>query len=802
MTLLRDFRLAFRGLLKDKAFAFVAVFTLALAIGANCAVFSVIDAVLLRPLSYKNPDRIVRVWEAVGAFTGSVSVPNLQDWRKQNTTFEALAAYQSEDLILRADPNPQRMSAVSVSWDFFKVLGVQPLLGRVFLPGEDAPGAAKLVILSEGLWRGQYNSNPGVIGQSVTLNGEPHTIVGIMPAYLNYPAPGTQVWVPLVPTPRQISGRGEHFLNVIGRLKPGVSIDQAQQEMILIARRLEQQYPANQAGYTVRIVKLQEQLVGNVRPTLVALFGAVGFVLLIACANVANLLLARSRARRREMALRTALGASRSHLFQQFLTESVAIALVGGLAGVVLAKIALASLVAWAGPYLPRAQEVTLDLQVLAFSIIVSLLTGVVCGIIPGMQSANEDIQVALKQGGTSTSSPQSNWTTGLLAIGEISASLVLLIGAGLLMKSILRLEHVDPGFQAQNVVTMKMTLPRDRYKPDAAARFYNELRQRILRLPGVQAVGLVSILPVNKDSNYNGDLNVEGLPHFVNDVTWTIEQRFVSPGYFMALNIPLVRGREFTESDLSGARVAVISEKYARMISQYGDPLGRHILGEFDDPSAARIEIVGIVGDVHQMGLDVPSRPEAYFLNDVPTPIVNNMNLVVRAVGDTDGLVAAIRHEIASLDPDQTAYDVSTMQTWVESSISGQRFARSLIQLFAILGTLLAVVGVYTVLSYLVTQHTREIGIRLALGAQRSHVIKLVLNQGVLVGAAGLTIGIVGALVLTRLMSSMLFEVKSYDLPTFAGASLLLFAVVLVASYVPARRTTTVDPMVALRQD
>ena len=551
----------------------------------------------------------------------------------------------------------------------------------------------------------------------------------------------------------------------------------------------------------MQIVNLQEQLVRNTRPTLIALFGAVGFVLLIACANVANLLLARATARRREIAIRTALGASRAQLLFQFLTESVLIALLGGMVGIVLAKIGMASLIAWAGPYLPRAQEVTLDLRVLAFSVGLSILTGVICGIIPGWQSSKEEIQLALKQGGTSAGSPQSNWATGLLAIGETAGAVILLIGAGLFMKSVLRLEHVDPGFQVQNVVTMKMALPPDTYKPEAAARFYTDLRQRVAQLPGVQAVGVINLLPI-ESYGFNGSVDVEGLPHFVNDPVWAIEYRFVSPGYFHALNIPLVRGRDFLESDFGrGSQFAMVNQTFARMISQYRDPLGRHILNALDDPKAA-VTIVGIAADVHQAGLDLPVRPEVYFLNDMPIPSVGAMNMVVRTVGDPGALVGAVRHEVAAIDPNQTAYEVKTMQTVVDNSMSGRRFTRTLIMVFALLGTLLAVIGVYSVLSYLVTQHTREIGIRLALGAQRAHVVNMVLKQGVVVGLLGLGIGAIGAFALTRLLSSMLFQVKSYDLPTFFGASALLFAVVLIASYLPARRTTQVDPMVALRQD
>jgi predicted permease len=591
------------------------------------------------------------------------------------------------------------------------------------------------------------------------------------------------------------------MFEVIGRLKPDVSIEQARREMVLIARRIEQQFPDIQVGRSVQIVNLQEQLVRNTRPTLIALFGAVGFVLLIACANVANLLLARATARRREIAIRTALGASRAQLLFQFLTESVLIALLGGMVGIVLAKIGMASLIAWAGPYLPRAQEVTLDLRVLAFSVGLSILTGVICGIIPGWQSSKEEIQLALKQGGTSAGSPQSNWATGLLAIGETAGAVILLIGAGLFMKSVLRLEHVDPGFQVQNVVTMKMALPPDTYKPEAAARFYTDLRQRVAQLPGVQAVGVINLLPI-ESYGFNGSVDVEGLPHFVNDPVWAIEYRFVSPGYFHALNIPLVRGRDFLESDFGrGSQFAMVNQTFARMISQYGDPLGRHILNALDDPKAA-VTIVGIAADVHQAGLDLPVRPEVYFLNDMPIPSVGAMNLVVRTVGDPGALVGAVRHEVAAIDPNQTAYEVKTMQTVVDNSMSGRRFTRTLIMVFALLGTLLAVIGVYSVLSYLVTQHTREIGIRLALGAQRAHVVNMVLKQGVVVGLLGLGIGAIGAFALTRLLSSMLFQVKSYDLPTFFGASALLFAVVLIASYLPARRTTQVDPMVALRQD
>jgi putative ABC transport system permease protein len=796
-----DIAVGTRSLRKECSFTLVAVFTLAIAIGANSSIASLVDAILLRPLPYKNPERIVRLWESRDAFTGSVSWPNLEDWRQQNTSFEALAASSSVDLTLRTGTNPEHLSGAAVSSDFFKVLGAQPLLGRVFLPGEELAGTGNLVILSEGLWRNQFGSDPNVIGQLVTCDGAPHTIVAVMPGSLQFPRANTQAWIPLVVPPAIAHDRDTHDYEVIGRLKPQVSIDQAQREMAAIARRIEQQYPEIQAGRSVLIVGLQEQLVRNIRPALWALSGAVGFVLLIACANVANLLLARATANRRETAIRTALGASRAQLLRHFLTESILLALLGGSVGIVFSKLGMTALVAWAGPYLPRAQEINLDWRVLLFCLAVSILTGFLCGMVPGWQASKSDIQLALKQGGTSAGSPRSNLATGVLAVGEIAAAIVLLIGAGLLMKTVLRLERVDPGFQVENVVTMKVALPREAYKPEVAAHFYTELRSRVTQLPGVQAAGLISMLPM-ENWGYNARVDVEGLPKSPNDPRWAIEYRYVSPGYFRALNIPLLAGRDFSESDLGhGGRYAMINQKFAQMIFQYGDPLGKNILNQLEDPKAT-IAIVGVVGNVRQSGLDLPLRPEVYFMNDMPAADANNMTLVVRTMGAPEALVGIIRHEVAFEDSNQTVYAVKTMQTVVDSSIASRRFTQNLIMIFALVGTILAVVGVYSVLSYLVTQHTREIGIRLALGAQRFSVVGLVLQQGALVGVVGLAVGTIGALVLTRLLASLLFDVKAYDVLTFLSASSLMFIVVLVASYVAARQTASVDPMIALRQD
>jgi putative ABC transport system permease protein len=804
MDLIKDLVVGIRSLRKDYAFTLVAVFMLAVAIGANTSICSLINAILLRPLPYQNPDRIVRLWEAQhdGAFTGSVSWPNLEDWRQQNTSFEALAAINPVvNLTLRTGSSPQHLAGAAVSSGFFQALGVQPLMGRVFQAGEDQPGTGNLVILSEGLWRGQFGADPNVIGQSVTLEGTPHTVIAVMPAYMQFPAPEVQAWIPLVVPAVLAHDRGSHMYEVIGRLKPQVSLNDAQREMALIARRIEQQYPDFQVGRTVQIRSLQEELVRTTRPALLALFGAVIFVLLIACANVANLLLARSTARRRETAIRTALGASRAQLLRQYLTESILVALFAGVIGVVLSKLGMTALIAWAGPYLPRAHEVVLDWRVLLFSLALSILTGVLCGIVPGLQSSRGNIQMTLKQGGTSAGSAQSNWTTGLLATGEIAAAVVLLIGAGLLMKTVLRLQHVDPGFQVQNVVTMKVSLSQGAYDKDAAARFYAALQRSVTQLPGVQAAGLINLLPV-ENWGYNGSVDVEGVPHTVNDPAWAIEYRFVSAGYFHALNVPLIRGRELSESDLGhGSQVAMVNQKYAQMLAQYGDPLGKHILNQFDDPKAT-ITIVGVAGNVRQAGLDEPTRPEVYFLSDMDRPDINRMNLVVRTAGDPEALVNAIRHLVVSQDANQTVYDVKTMQTVVDNSVAGRKFTRNLTVIFALLGTVLAVVGVYSVLSYLVMQHTREIGIRLDLGAQRFHVVRMVLKQGAAVGVLGLVVGLIGAFALTRLMSTLLFDVKSYDPFTFLGASTLLFLVVLLASYLPALRTAQGDPLVSLGRD
>jgi putative ABC transport system permease protein len=799
MSLAKDVKFGLRGMRKNLGFTVVAVLTLALAIGANSAIFSIIDAVLLRPLPYDHPDRIVWVWEATDTFIGSASWPNFMDWRQQNTTFETLSGWTRRNVTLQQAQAPERVAAAVVTADFFQTLGVQPILGRTFAKGEDARGSQKTVVLSAGLWKTHFGSDPNIAGRAITIGGEPHVVLGVLPEWMNFPA-NVQVWVPLIPTEDQVSTRGNHFMLALGRLKPGVTLGQAQQEMKVIASRLAQQYPENQAKRSIRLVNLQEQLVGTSRPTLIALLAAVGFVLLIACANVANLLLARVTGRRREIAIRIALGAGKGQLVRQFLTESVLLAVISGLVGLAIAKISMASLVAWAAPFLPRATEVSLDWRVVVFSMVAAALTGVLCGVVPAIQSWKEDPQNSLKQGGTSAGSAQANWVTGALAVSEVAASVVLLIAAGLMIRSVVKLQDTNPGFEPTNVITMKIALPPSSYNEQTAPRFYDEVLRRVSALPGVQYAGAITFLPAEQ-WGWNGDLTVEGVPPFDN-LTQGIERRYVSENYFRAMNIPLVKGRFFNNGDTVGKGSAMlINQTLAKMIEPYGDPVGKLVAG---DDEGQHLTIVGVVGDVKQAGLNVPPRPEMYVPYETPVMAgtIYDLSLVIRATGDPTGIVNGVRREVAAVDANQAVYGVKSMQEIVEDSFTNFSFTRTLVSVFAVLGTLLAVIGVYSVLSYLVSQHTREIGIRMALGAQKTDITKMVLNQAVLVGVLGVAIGVGGAFGLTRLLASMLYGVKAYDPATFASASALLFAVVLVACYVPAWRATRVDPMVVLRHD
>ncbi len=799
MSLAKDLKFGLRGMRKNLGFTTVAVLTLALAIGANSAIFSIIDAVLLKPLPYDHPERIVWVWESTDTFIGSASWPNLQDWRQQNTTFEQLGAWTRRNVTLQESSGPERVAAGVVTADFFQILGVKPMLGRTFAKGEDNPGSQKTVVLGEGLWKTHFGSDRNIVGRAISIGGEPHVVIGVMPAWMSFPA-NAQVWIPLMITKDQASARGNHFILGLGRLKPGVTLDQAQEEMKVIASRLAQQYPENQARRSILLVNLQEQLVGTSRPALIALLAAVGFVLLIACANVANLLLARVTGRRREIAIRIALGASRAQLVRQFLTESVLLAVISGVVGLAIAKVSMATLVAWATPFLPRATEVSLDWRVVVFSMLAAAITGVLCGVVPAMQSWKQDPQNSLKQGGTSVGSAQANWVTGALAVSEVAASVVLLIAAGLMIRSVLKLQDMNPGFETTNVITMKISLPPSAYTAETAPRFYDNVLGRVSALPGVQSAGAITFLPAEQ-WGWNGDLTVVGGPKFDN-VTQAIERRYVSEDYFRAMSIPLIKGRFFTKGDTVGKGSAVlINHTLAKLIEPYGDPVGKSVEGE---EASQQLMIVGVVGDVNQSGLNVPPRPEIYYPYQTPVDAgtIYDLSLVVRATGDPTTIVNSIRREVAAVDPTQAVYGVKRMQEIVEGSITNFSFTRTLVTLFAVLGTLLAVIGVYSVLSYLVSQHTREIGIRMALGAQRLDITKMVLNQALVVGVLGVVIGVGGALALTRLLASMLYGVRAYDPATFMSASVLLFTVVLVACYVPARRATRVDPMVVLRHD
>ncbi|HWS54925.1 MAG TPA: ABC transporter permease [Pyrinomonadaceae bacterium] len=796
--LLKDLGYGLRMLRRKPGFAAVAVLTLALGIGANAAIFSVVDAVLLRPLPYPEPGRLVSLYESLPqGGTGSVSVPNLLDWRAQSDVFTGIAAYQYGDFNLQEGDQPVRAVGVTVTPNFFDVLGVAPQLGRAFVGGEDAAGRHRVVVLSDGLWRRAFGADPGVVGRDVQLGGEPYQVVGVMPASARFPSAAAELWVPLVFNDRQLASRGSHSLLALGRLKPEATFERAQEQMSTIGRILEQQYPDAQTGRGVTLAWVEEEVVRGVRPALLMLLGAVGFVLLIACVNVANLLLARATSRRKEVAIRSALGAGRWRLVRQFLTESVLLALVGGAAGLLVAKWTIQGLLALAGSYQPVTGEVGLDWRVLAFTAALSVLTGMVAGLAPALHVSKADVQETLKESGNAGSSARGTWLRGSLAVAEVAAALVLLVGAGLLVKSFLRLQQVETGLRPERVVTMRVALPAAKY--DTAQKttaFYREVLERVGALPGVEEAGVINMLPLQRFGS-NGEIQVEGREPLPPGRVPLTEYRSASAGYFRALGIPLLAGRIFEPADeAETARSVVVNHALVREFFPGGDALGKRVSAGGD----TWWTIVGVVGDVRQSGLTQPSRPELFF--PYAGRRVDGMTLVARSAGDPAELTAAVRREVRAVDPNQPVYNVRTMEEVIDLSISNRRLNMTLLSVFAGLATLLAVVGIYSVMSYLVTQHTREIGIRMALGARPSNILRLVLGQGLTLTLAGVGLGLLAAFGLTRLMSSLLYGVAGTDPLTYAAVSALLVVVALAACYVPARRATKVDPLVALRYE
>lgn len=800
-TIWQDMKYGVRMLIKHPGFTVVAVLTLALGIGANSAIFSVVNAVLLRPLQFKEPDRLVKLWETLPqqGLTGSVSAPNFLDWREQNQVFTELSAYETANFSLQGKDQPERVLGVSTTAGFFDVISTPPQLGRTFQAGEDQAGRNLVAVISDRLWQRNFGADPEIVGKSITLGGESFNVIGVMPPGFEFPSATTDVWTPLVFSKEQLAERGNHSLRVIGRLKADATLQQAQEQMSAIARRIAQQYPDNQAGRDIKLIRLQEETVQNVRPALLILLGAVGFVLLIACTNVANLLLARAATRRREIAIRTALGAGRARLVRQFLTESLLLSLMGGALGLIVGKWGVDALVALASGFLPRASEIGLDARVLGFTLLLSMMTAIVFGLAPALQISKTDVQEALKEGGSSGSSPRGNWLRSLLAVAEIAAALMLLVGAGLLIRSFMRLQQVNTGLRPQNVLTMKITLPEAKYKTkESAITFHDQVLGRVSALPGVETAGMINILPIQQ-YGWNGHIRVEGIPQ--NDPPLLVEYRTASTDYFRTLGIPLVQGRLFNTGDTATAtQVVVVNQTFVRQLLAGQDPIGKRINN--GDNEVNWMTITGVVGDVRQSGLSRPTRPELFIPYTQPQGNSQSMSLVVRAASDPTTLANAIRREVLAVDPNQPIYDIQTMETVIGKSVSNQRLNMLLMGIFAALAMTLALVGIYSVMSYMVTQHTREIGIRIALGAQTGHILKLVLGQGLLLTFIGVGLGLLGAYGLTRLMASLLYEVKSTDPVTFLAVSLLLVAVALLACYLPARRASRVDPMVALRYE
>jgi putative ABC transport system permease protein len=800
-TLWQDLRFGIRTLLKKPGFAMVAVMTLAAGIGLNTAIFSVVNSVLLRPLPYKQPDRLVQMLETwspgSAANTGGVSPNNFVDWQKQAGSFEVMSAYWLWLFTLTGTNEPTEVPGMKVSTNFFALLGVAPQLGRTFLPEEDQPDKNRVAVISHGFWQRRFGGSADVIGQPLKLDDDTCAVIGVLkPDFrqtelaVDY---GAEVWTPLVINPNA-NLRGSHYLRAIGRLKSGLTLEQAQAEIATIARQLEQAYPNTNRDRGVSLVPLDEHVTRRVRWALVVLQFATGFVLLIACANVANLLLARVTVREKEMAIRSALGAGRWQLVRLLLAESSVLAVIGGAVGFLLAQWGIDLLVSIAPRGIPRLDEIAVDSRVLGFTLALSLVTVLVFGLVPAWQSARVNLNEAIKESGRSTARGQG--LRGALVVAEIALTLVLLVGSGLLVRSLIEMQQADLGFSPKNLLTMRVSLLESKYRERGqVANYYQQLLSRIENLPGVQSAAVTSSPPMITMNNMRSGFEIEGQPTEPGRGS-TARYAVVSPDYFRTMAIPLMSGRAFTERDTrDAAQVAIINDNFARRYFPNVDPLGKKII-----VGRMTREIVGVVGSIRH---ESPADEEAEKLY---APHAQNswgtVMLIVRAAGDPNKLVAAASKAVWDGDPEAAVSTIATMDQALSEVVSRPRFNTLLLSVFSILALILASVGLYGVMSYAVAEHTREIGIRLALGAQASDVLKLIVGQGLVLALVGVVVGVAGAFGLTRLMAKLLFGVTPTDPTTFVGVSALLIVVSLLACYVPARRATRVDPMVALRYE
>jgi len=810
--LIQDFRYGLRMFFKHPAVTAVAVIALTLGIGANTAIFSVVHAALIRSFPYREGDRLAIVWEHRRSGTkpnpqNTINMGNFFDWKEQNTVFSDMAAFFDFNTNLTGNGEPEEIPAQLATTNLFSLLGVNPIKGRTFAQDEGKTGQPQVVVISYELWQRRFGGDANIIGRKITLNNQPNEIIGVLPPEVGwYVQKGSMVnKPPQIWTPWQVSNelrqRSGRFARSVARLKPGITFEQAQNEMNVIGARLEQQYPEFDTKWGVTVVPLRTQFTGEIRKPLFVLLGAVGFVLLIACANVANLLLARAASRRKEIALRAGLGASRWRIARQLLTESVVLSIFGGVLGLLLAWWGTKALLALSPPELMDLRGASINVPVLLFTGGLTLVTGIVFGLVPAFEASRFDINEPLKESGKSVvGGTRAHRVRSVFVVAQVALALVLLIGAGLLMKSLSRLQSVDPGFDSENVLTMQVHLPPVKYDTDPKViNFFKQAIEQIRAMPGVESAGAINTIPFGGPHS-GTNLDIEGQPKRPPGQFLTTGVCVTDANYFQTMRIPLKRGRLFTQQEVQEMRhVVVVNEAFARENFPGQDPIGQRVTIYMKDDNPPS-EIIGIVGDNKHKGLDAEIEPMSFW--PIAELAYSRMTIVIRTRGDSTNMVAAARNVIRQLDPDQPVGEVITMGGLMARSVARSRFNSTLLAIFSVVALVMAAVGIYGVMSYAVLQRTHEIGVRMALGAQRADVLKLILKQGIILAVTGVLVGLAGSFGLTRLISTLLFEVAATDKTTFAAVAVGLFAITFIASYIPARRATRVDPLVALRYE